>query len=86
MQFSQWPQQKRQAATTRSPGLNAVTPAPTASTTPQASWPIGSAGTPCGSGNSSRMCTSEPQIVLSVMRITAWSGPGSAIGSSAIAS
>jgi hypothetical protein len=34
-----WPQTARQLRTTKSPGATSVTPGPTASTTPAASWP-----------------------------------------------
>ena len=65
-QYSHLPQAVMQEISTRSPGLKAVTAAPTFSTMPTPSWPRMRPGSQVGT-SPLRMCRSVPQIVVLVI-------------------
>ena len=84
-QNSQVPSPWQNGTITRSPALKPLTSAPTASTTPQNSWPStwgNSNRTPSQPQSPTQPCQSERQMPLASTRITAPSAAQSGSGSS----
>ena len=80
-QNAQLPQVSVGSTDTRSPGANSVTWSPTASTTPEVSWP-GMIGKTVGANSPSSTCRSVPQSPTASTRTSTSRGPTSGSGTS----
>src|SRR5690349_3523323 len=81
-QYSQTPHLGDWPGTTRSPTAQPVTPAPSAATVPENSWP---SITPDRPPHSTRKCRSEPQTPQWETSISSSPGPGFGVGRSSTA-